>query len=320
MPTAAQRPLACLPWTGRRPIAIASPPMKPAPGAKLRLPPIPALLISAVSIQGGAALAKELFPALGPAGASGLRLALASAVLLAVFRPRLGHLRWAEWKLVLPYGVALGGMNLTFYESIARIPLGLAVTLEFVGPLGVAVFASRRPLDFLWVLIAGAGIVLIAPWGGREGALDLLGMALALFAGACWGGYILAGSRLSRQIPQGASVTAGMLVATAVVIPFALVDGLLIRLSPGLLGLGLVVAILSSALPYSLEMVALRALPSRTFGILMSLEPVVATLAGFVLLAEELRPEHWLAVACVCVASAGAAYTARPSPQPLEAG
>ncbi|AKU90814.1 EamA family transporter [Vulgatibacter incomptus] len=285
----------------------------------LPIPPIPLLLISAASVQGGAALAKELFPALGPAGASGLRLLFASVVLLAVFRPALWRLGRAGWKAVIPYGLALGGMNLTFYEALNRIPLGLAVTLEFVGPLGVALFGSRRATDFLWAALAGVGIVLIAPWQATEGSLDPVGVALALVAGGCWAVYIVAGGRLSRLLSEGESVTAGMLVATAVVLPFALAGGTVARMTPGIAGLGLVVAILSSALPYSLEMFALKALPSRTFGILMSLEPLIATLVGLVFLGEQLEPQHWIAMACISGASAGAALAARPKAEPAGA-
>lgn len=275
----------------------------------LRLPPIPLLVFSAASIQGGAALAKELFPALGPTGTSGVRLAFASLILLAVFRPRLRGLGGAAWKALIPYGVSLGFMNLTFYEALARIPLGLAVTLEFVGPLGVAVFGSRRAIDFLWVLLAAAGIVLLAPLPGSAGELDPLGVTLALVAGACWGAYIIAGGKVSRLLPTGDAISAGMLIATAVVLPFGLATGAASKMTPGLVGLGLVVALLSSALPYTIEMLALRSLPGRTFGILMSIEPVMATLMGMIFLGELLFPTQWIAVACVSLASLGSSLS-----------
>jgi len=284
-----------------------------------RVPAIPLLLVAIVSVQGGASLAKELFPGLGASGASGVRLVFATAVLFAAFRPRLWRYGRREWAAIAPYGIALGGMNLAFYEALARIPLGLAVTLEFVGPLGVALFGSRRPSDFAWVVLAGAGIALIGPWEGTAAALDPWGVALALFAGGCWALYIVAGGRVSRVLTEGESVSAGMLVATLVVLPFALADGLVARATPSLLGLGLVVAVLSSALPYTLEMFALRALPSRTFGILMSLEPAVAAIAGLVFLHEQLEPAHWLAVLCVCAASAGSALSAQESAPAVEA-
>lgn len=286
---------------------------------RISLPPIPALLVAATSVQGGAALAKSLFPALGPAGASGIRLLFASALLLVIFRPSLGRLTSGQWKAIVPYGIALGGMNLAFYEAIGRIPLGLAVTLEFVGPLGVALFGSRRRTDFAWVLLAGSGILLLAPWQGGVEGVDPLGAVLALLAGAFWAAYILAGKRVSGILSEGQSVTAGMLVATAIVMPFALASGMTERMDPDLFFLGILVAALSSALPYTLEMVALKALPERTFGILMSLEPMIATVAGLIFLGEALSPLQWLAVFCVCGASAGAASSVRPAPR-LEPG
>jgi inner membrane transporter RhtA len=276
------------------------------------------VLLAILSVQGGAAIAKGLFPALGPAGTTGIRIALSALVLLAVFRPRLRGLTGEQWRAVVPYGVALGVMNLTFYLALARIPLGLAVTLEFVGPLLVAVFGSRRALDFVWVALAGAGIALIAPWGGR-GGLDGLGVLLALVAGACWGAYILLGGRVSRVFGGADGVATGMLFAALAVLPFALASGHWGALTPGVFAAGLGVALLSSALPYSLEMIALRALPARTFGILMSLEPAVAALCGLLFLNEHLSVPQWVAVAFVIAASAGATLTARRATAPVEA-
>lgn len=289
--------------------------MSPAP--RLRIPPVPALLAAGVSLQGGAALAKQLFPALGPAGASGVRLSFAALLLLAFFRPRLLRLGWAKWRAVIPYGVALGGMNFAFYEALERIPLGLAVTLEFLGPLGVALYGSRRPSDFAWVLLAGAGIFLLSPWSGGAASLDPVGAGLALLAGAFWAAYIVLGARTARALSAMESVSAGMLVATAAVLPFALASGAAAKMTPGLAALGVAVALLASALPYTLEMVALHALPSRVFGILTSLEPVVATLVGWAVLGEVLAGSQWLAVGLVCAASVGATWSARgPAPAP----
>lgn len=287
---------------------------------RLALPPIPALLVAVVSIQGGAALAKQIFPALGPAGATGLRVSLAALLLLAFFRPPLARLGRAQWAALVPYGIALGGMNLTFYLALARIPLGLAVTLEFVGPLGVAVLGSRRAADFVWVLLAGIGIVLLAPWEGGADSLDRVGMLLALLAGACWAAYILVGGALSRRLPHSGQATSiGMAIAALAVLPFTLTDLTAARITPEVLGIGLAVAVLSSALPYTLEMIALRALPSRTFGILMSVEPAAAALIGLVVLGERLSALQWLAVLCVCAASAGATLTAKAPHAPVEA-
>jgi inner membrane transporter RhtA len=283
------------------------------------LPPIPAVLLSVVSVQGGAALAKMLFPELGAGVTAAVRISLAALVLLAVFRPPVTRFTRAHWAAVVPYGVALGAMNLTYYLAIARIPLGLGVTLEFVGPLVLAVAGSRRALDFLWVVVAAAGIVLLTPWSGSAGALDMTGVLLALFAGACWAAYILLGGRLSRLLPGGQGVAIGMVFAAFTALPFTLLDALATKFTPGLLLAGFGVALLSSALPYTLEMMALRALPSRTFGILMSLEPAAGTLMGFVFLRESLTPMQGLAVFLVSAASAGTTLTARNPPPPIEA-
>ncbi|MET0404583.1 MAG: DMT family transporter [Cystobacter sp.] len=275
------------------------------------LPPIPAVLLSIVSVQGGAALAKGLFPALGATATAGMRIVLSAVVLLAVFRPAFSRFTRAQWRAVIPYGVVLGTMNLSFYLALNRIPLGPAVTLEFLGPLLVAVSGSRRALDFVWVLFAAAGIVLLTPWSSSPGSLDPVGVLLALFAGGCWAAYILLGGKVSRIIPEGQGVAVGMVFAALAVLPFALADGGWLKLTPGLFGAGLGVAVLSSALPYTLEMMALRVLPGRTFGILMSLEPAVAALVGLLLLHERLLGVQWLAVVLVSVASVGSTLMAR---------
>lgn len=269
------------------------------------LPPIPALLLSMLSIQGGAAFAKTLFPTLGAAGTTALRVTLAAAILSLVFRPNLRILTPAAWRAVLPYGAALGLMNLSFYLSLTRLPLGLAVTLEFVGPLVLSLVLSRRMQDLLWVALAALGIVLIAPHGGGEGHLDLLGAALALTAGAFWALYILAGGKLGRRVPGVTGVVAGMIVAALVTLPFGLLTAGTGLLAPSALLAGLAVAVLSSALPYSLEMAALRALPARVFGVLMSLEPAIAALSGLLFLHERLSALQWLAMLCVIAASVG---------------
>jgi inner membrane transporter RhtA len=262
------------------------------------------------SVVGGAAIAKGLFPALGAAGTAGIRIGLSAVILLAVFRPPLARFSAAQWRAVVPYGVVLGLMNFVFYLAIARIPLGLAVTLEFTGPLGVAVFGSRRPLDLAWVVLAGAGIALIAPWSGSGQGIDPIGILFALFAGACWAAYIVLGGRLSRVLTEGPAVATGMMVAALTTVPVALAVGAFANVTPRLLATGTVVAFLSSALPYFLEMVALRALPARTFGILMSLEPAVAALVGLLFLGEHLTAAQWLSVALVISASAGATISA----------
>ncbi|MFC4639551.1 EamA family transporter [Deinococcus hohokamensis] len=275
----------------------------------LNLPPVPALLLSMMSIQGGAAFAKTLFPALGPAGTTALRVSLAAGLLLALLRPKLRALTAAQWRAVVPYGLALGLMNLTFYASLTRLPLGLAVTLEFVGPLVLSLALSRRALDFVWVALAGVGIALIMPRAGGE-ALDLGGAGLALLAGGLWALYILAGGAVGRRVPGTTGVVAGMLVAALVTLPFGLLHAGATLFSPALLLSALGVAVLSSALPYTLEMVALKAIPARVFGVMMSLEPALAALSGLLFLHERLSGAQWLAMACVIAASAGIHLTA----------
>ncbi|WP_194165192.1 EamA family transporter [Deinococcus terrestris] len=269
------------------------------------LPPIPSLLVAMLSIQGGAAFAKSLFPTLGAAGTTGLRVTLAAAILGLVFRPRLRELPWAAWRAILPYGAALGLMNLTFYLSLTRLPLGLAVTLEFVGPLVLSLVLSRRVQDLGWVALAALGILLIAPRGGVGEGLDPIGVALALTAGAFWALYILAGGAVGRRVPGVTGVVAGMTVAAAVTLPFGIVQAGTGLLAPSALLAGLAVAVLSSALPYSLEMAALRAIPARVFGVLMSLEPAIAALSGLLFLGERLTLGQWLAMGCVIAASVG---------------
>jgi len=282
------------------------------------VPPLPAVLVSILSVQGGAALAKGLFPVLGSTGTVGLRTGLSAVILLAAFRPRLHRLSAAQWRVVLPYGLVLGVMNLVFYASLSRIPLGLAVTVEFIGPLSVAVFGSHKPVDVAWVVLASAGIALITPWTAGTG-VDPVGVAFALAAGVGWALYIVIGKRLSHLLSGGAAVSVGMLVAAVAVVPYAAAAGGFARLTAAGLAAGLGVALLSSAIPYTLEIIALKALPARTFGILMSLEPAVAALVGLVFLHEILSPMQWLAVTLVIAASAGSTLTARGAPAPHEA-
>lgn len=263
-----------------------------------------------VSIQGGAALAKSLFPRVGADGATALRLAFAALLLLAWWRPWRQSLDRKGALLVALYGAALGAMNLMFYRAIASIPLGLAVALEFTGPLALALIASRRLLDFVWVGLAGAGILLLAPIAPRGGALDLLGVAFALGAGACWALYIVFGQRAGAA--QGGRATSlGMCVAAVLVVPVGVANAGSALLSADLLPAALGVGILSSALPYSLEMAAMRRLRAATFGVLMSLEPAVAALSGLWFLGERLTLTQSAAIACVMLASFGSAATAR---------
>lgn len=275
------------------------------------LPPIPALLLSMISIQGGAAIAKGLFPLLGPAGVTLLRVGFSALILLIIFRPPLLSLSARQWRAAAIYGAVLGLMNLTFYLSLSYIPLGLAVTLEFLGPLAVALASSKRAADLLWVGLAALGIALISPLGGGSKVAPV-GLILALTAGALWAAYIVIGARMPRHFSGTQGVSAGMLCATITVLPFGLLLGDLGgNLSSPVLLYGLGVAILSSALPYSLEMIALRQLPKQLFSIMMSLEPAVAAVLGWLVLREFLSLTQWLAIACVIAASVGASWGTR---------
>jgi inner membrane transporter RhtA len=270
------------------------------------------------STQTGAAIAKTLFDELGPAATAFLRVALAAVLLALIWRPRVaGHSR-RDLGLAVAFGLVLSAMNLTFYEAIARIPLGIAVTIEFAGPLAVAIALSRRRLDALWVVLAATGILLLAR-GGGEGALDTTGVLLALLAAVFWASYILLSARAGQAFPGGSGLALAMLVGGAALVPIGVAGGGSELLDPRLLAAGAGVALLASAIPYSLELEALRRLPTQVFGILMSLEPAIAALVGFVILDEGLRTRDVAAILLVACASAGASFTAREGPtQPLD--
>jgi inner membrane transporter RhtA len=265
------------------------------------------------SVQLGSALAKLRFDRTGPIGMVLLRLAVGALVLLAVSRPRLRGRDRRQLLLVLAFGAVLAGMNSSFYAAIGRIPIGVAVTVEFAGPLAVAVAGSRRVLDGVWVVLAAAGVVLLTRDGG--GALDPVGLGLAGLAGLGWACYILLSQRLGRSFPGVDGLALATAVAAALVAPAGIVraGGALADWRVLIVGVG--VGLLSAAIPYSLEIEALRRLPTRVFGVLMSLEPAVGALAGLVVLGEALRSREVLAIALVCVASAGAAWAGRTAPR-----
>lgn len=272
------------------------------------IPPPALVLLGVVSVQVGAAVAKQLFGMAGPMGTVALRLALAALVLVVVWRPSF-RVDKRTLLVIGGYGVVLGAMNLTFYQAIERIPLGAAVTIEFLGPLAVAVLGSRRWLDGLWALLAAAGVVLLTR---VDGGLDPVGVLFALGAAVCWAGYILLAAALGSRTSDGRGLAMAMVFAAVVVLPFGIADAGAALLDPVVLIAGAAVALLSSVIPYSLELEALRRIPPRVFGILMSLEPAVAAVAGLILLHEALRPAQWVAVCCVVLASVGATRTARP--------
>lgn len=271
--------------------------------------PAPALVASgAVSVQFGAALATRLFARVGPVGAVTLRLVVAAFVLMVVARPRPAAVRGRRDDVVVAaaFGVLLAGMNLLFYSSIARIPLGVAVTVEFVGPLAVTIGGSRRPLDLLWAFLAAAGVFLLAGSGlitGRN--LDTVGIVMALGAGTCWAGYILLSAQTGRRFAGSTGLALAMVVGAAALLPAGLaVDGARL-FRPATLAMGAGVAVLSSALPYSLELAALRRLTPRAFGILASMDPALAALVGFGVLGQRLGPAEIAALLLVAVANAG---------------
>ncbi|MDQ3573246.1 MAG: EamA family transporter [Actinomycetota bacterium] len=269
-----------------------------------------------VSVQIGAAFATTLFDDVGPGGTVFLRIGFAALILLAVWRPALRLGARVDRRSVLLLGGALAAMNLSFYAALDRIPLGIAVTLEFVGPLGVAILASRRRLDLIWVGLAIVGLVLLAPFPGSS--LDGLGCVLALVAGLFWGAYIMLTARVGQAFAGGAGLAIAMTVAAAAVIPAGVLDGGAELLDARILAIGLAVALLSSVVPYSLEMEALRRLPEGTFGVLMSLEPAVAATVGFVGLDQGLEPREIAAIALVLAASIGA-LRAAGTPRAAEA-
>ncbi|MCR1577171.1 MAG: threonine/homoserine exporter RhtA [Klebsiella aerogenes] len=281
------------------------------PGSSRKVPawlPILVILIAMVSIQSGASLAKSLFPLIGAPGVTALRLTLGTLILVVIFKP--WRLRFAPQQrlLLFFYGVALGAMNYLFYLSLQRIPLGVAVALEFTGPLAVALFGSRRPLDFVWVALAVLGLWFLLPLGQNVGEVDLVGALFALGAGAFWAVYILTGQRAGEEHGP-ATVAMGSLIAAVIFVPIGVVQASDTLLQWSLLPLGLGIAILSTALPYSLEMIALTRMPTRTFGTLMSMEPALAALSGMVFLGETLTLTQTLALGAIIIASMGSTLT-----------
>lgn len=262
------------------------------------------MLGAIASVQLGAALATHLFDRLGPAGTVLLRVATASIVLVVIWTPRVRGRPRSELVLAAVFGLVLAGMNLAFYESIDRIPLGTAVTIEFVGPLAVAVVGSRRPLDLLWVGLALAGILALTQGGTHS--LDGLGVALALIAGGLWGAYIILNGRVGRAYERGTGVALSMCIASVALLPVGIASGGSNLLEPKALAVGAAVGFLSSAIPYSFEQEALRRIAASVFGVLMSLEPAVAALAGLVLLGQSLSAREVIGIALVVAASAGA--------------
>ena len=277
----------------------------------LRLWAMLALMGSLVSLAVGTSFAKSLFPALGAEGTTAYRLVFAMLMLMAVFRPWRRRWVWADALPLGLYGVTLGVMNLLFYSAIKTIPFGVAIAIEFTGPLAVAVWTSKKASDWLWVTLAVVGLALLLPLPGGDAAtaLDPMGVFFAFTAGVCWALYIVFGQRVALRY-GGMATPMGMLAAALVVAPIGVAHAGSALLNPQWLLAGLAVALLSSAIPYALEMFALNHLPKNTFSILLSLEPAVGALAGWLVLAEHLTLFQGLAIAMVMAASMGTAWTA----------
>ncbi len=273
------------------------------------------VLGSILSVQCGSALATTLFDEVGPGGAVFLRTAFGAVVLLGLAGRSVRPPRGTERRDVVLFGVALAGMNLSFYAALDRLPLGVAVTLEFVGPLGVAVFGSRRGRDLIWALLAAAGIALLSDGLGGAG-VDATGALLALLAGGFWAAYILLSARVGNSYPGLGGLAMAMAISAVLVTPFGIAQGEGELLTPSVLAVGLAVGIFSSAIPYALELEALRRLPNAVFGVLMSLEPGVAALVGFVALSQAVSLVEAVAIGLVVAASAGALRSAAtPAPR-----
>ena len=296
-------------------------PLRVAAGLSESLPPSSLLVFGMITVQLGAALAKGLFSSLGPAGVVFLRVGFAALTLLALWRPwrqRIGvraAVGRGDYLAVVAFGLILAVMNLTFYAALDRIPLGVAVTIEFVGPLSVAVAGSRRALDLLWVALAVGGILLLAPLGVLGTVpLDPLGLLLALGAGAYWAVYILLTARVGKAFPGGTGLSLAMTVGAVALLPVGIAGAGSALLNPRLLLLGALVALLSSVIPYSLEMAALRRISTSAFGVLMSLEPAIAALVGWLVLREALEPRAIIALVLVTTAAIGATRVSKRAP------
>jgi len=260
--------------------------------------------VAMVSFQVGASVAKQLIPLIGAPGTAALRLGLSAILVIVLQRAWRTIPARKVWPVILAYGLSLGAMNFVFYFALRSIPLGIAVAIEFIGPLGVAVFASRRRVDYLWVALAAAGLLLLLPIRATEHRLDPVGVLCALGAGLGWALYIVFGQKAGRAHGAAAS-TWGLIVAACLIVPLGIADAGRALLAPWIWTFGMAVAVFSSALPYTLEMVALRRLSAKTFGTLMSFEPAIAAIAGVAVLHEHLTPTQWLAIGFIIVASVG---------------
>ncbi len=279
-----------------------------------RLSPIWLVVVGILSVQFGAGIAKSLFDEVPPTTIVWLRLLTSAAILALIARPALRRRSRQDWLVALGFGASLGLMNWAIYQSFARIPLGIAVTIEFIGPLSLAVLGSRRVRDLLWVLLAAVGVLLL---GFERTSLSVVGVGFALLAGASWAAYILLSAQTGRRWPGLDGLAVASVLATVLLLPLAVRSGGEQLLDGRVLALGAAIGLLSSVIPYSCELVALRSLTPAVFSILMSLEPAAAALVGILVLREFLTPVQWAAMACVVVASVGATRTGRPLTEPV---
>ena len=276
----------------------------PRTGISAVLVPVLALLVGMISVQSGASIAKTMFPLAGPLGTVALRVGFGTLILCAALRPWRVRIPAGSRLPIAVYGIALGIMNMCFYQALGRLPLGVAVALEFTGPLAVAVLFSRRAIDFLWVLLAVGGLSLLLPVLHLHGSIDPAGALYALGAGGCWAVYIVSGQKAG--ISHGAqSVALGSLISAVLVLPVGILNAPPTFFSTAIVLPGLAVAVLSTALPYLLDMVALTRLPTRTFGVLMSIEPAIGALTGLLFLGEKLLASQWIAITLIILASIG---------------
>ena len=320
-----------------RPASTSGPAAQPAESASAgligRLPPVALVGVGMVSVQVGAGLAARLFSQLPAAGVTGLRL-WSSALIMAIIGGKglaaaaadlVRRRSWRDAAVAVAFGVTLGVMNFSIYQSFARIPLGVAVTIEFLGPLAVAVSTSRRLVDIAWVVMAAAGIALLAPGDGSSAPVvagahggtrtEVIGIAFALLAAACWAAYIMLSRSTGQRFSGSSGLVLAMIIAAVVVTPAGIAAGHAALLRPPVLATGVLIGLLSSVIPYAFELQALRRVPARVFGIWMSLEPAVAALVGLALLSQALGAREWVAIGCVTIASAGAARGAAGSAQ-----
>lgn len=271
--------------------------------------PIAVTLFAIFCFEGGAALTKGLFPSLGALGAVTVRLFFGTVFLWAMWRPWRGALTGRQGLRVLAYGVSLGGMSLFFYMALARLPLGLTLSLEMIGPLTLALISSRRLLDIVWVAVAVIGLLLLLPFGNSIKGLDPRGVLFAILAGTCWAFYIVSGQKAGTSLPQGRAIALAMAVSTLVVAPFGLLQAGSALFDRTILPIALMSGLFSTAIPYSLDLFAMSRIPARLFGLMMCLAPVVGALVGFVMLDEKLTPLQWSAILCVVTATGGSSLS-----------